>query len=323
MNESEENGKRLDEVLKAADEVLKAADEALEAVNGAEGSEELPEEAPEAVSEPEGEEETWEEATEAAGEPEGEEETPDEAPEAAGEPEGEEALPEEVPEATSEPEAEKALEEAPEGKRGLPKRTLYIIAGAAVLLVAVAVSLIVWGMKKPEAGPEQSTSGSAASTDAAPQTWQMPPPETQTPGDGLEQAIALYNESRYLEAIAALDATLRSNSESGQAYMYRGLCQFSLSAYDRAIADLTQALRRLPEADAFVILTYRGAAHVHLQLYPEAIGDLSRAIALEPGNTNAYTYRAKAYEATGRYDLARADMAMAGGDPGTVGETQP
>jgi len=214
----------------------------------------------------------------------------------------------------NEPEGkEKILDEALGKKKGIPKPALLLAAAvAAVLLVAAAVSVLLFGLKKPVPVPED---GTTAAVQTAPGT--QLPSATQAPtaappqSAGLEQALALYGEDRYDLAIQVLDAVLLDDPDSGYAYMYRGMCQFQLDAYDKAIMDLTQAFRRWPGKDAPLILTYRGAAYVLSQLYPEGVGDLTRAIELDPVNENAYLYRAKAYEATGKPDLAAADRARA------------
>jgi tetratricopeptide (TPR) repeat protein len=204
-------------------------------------------------------------------------------------------------------ENEMILDEVPEGKRGLPKHALYLIAaGVAVVLVAAAVSLAVWFRAKPAAEPETAPSAGAVRTE--------PPERTEPPAAtleaGLEQAVSLYNEKRYEEAVEALSAVLLNSPDSGPAYLYRGGSYFWLGIYDLAVADLTQALLRTEE-DIADILAYRGASYVFLQWYPEAVSDLSRAIEMAPGSTSAYIYRAKAYEAMGLMDLSNADTAIA------------
>lgn len=126
----------------------------------------------------------------------------------------------------------------------------------------------------------------------------------------LAQGKALYESGNYAQALIALDQAIEARPDSGTAYSYRGLTQFSLGSYQAAITDFTQAMRYIGENTE--LMTLRGTAFYMQALYLEAIGDLTRAIEINPGNVNAYTYRAMAYEATGRMDLASADRARVG-----------
>ena len=82
-----------------------------------------------------------------------------------------------------------------------------------------------------------------------------------------------------------------------------------MNRFDRAIDDLTEAIRLDPKRAA--AYQNRGAAYNGLGQYERAIDDLSQAIELDPENAGAYTNRGLAYFAVGRYDQAVADLSQA------------
>jgi len=193
----------------------------------------------------------------------------------------------------------------------LKNRWVLIAGGLTVLAVAVGISLLIFLPKREPPGPPEMTTeaGQATLTIGQPEQGE---PETQPPaGDpALAQGMELYKAGSYQVALSNLDMALANNPESDMAYAYRGMTQFALLNYTAAVQDFTQAIRRVDAPNAQLIST-RGIAYYMLGHYPEAIGDLSRAIEIDPANKNAYTYRAMAYEATNRHDLAAADKAMA------------
>jgi len=191
------------------------------------------------------------------------------------------------------------------------KNRWVLLAGALVVLaVAVGVSLLLFLPKgEPPVEPPTET-GQAAVDQTEPGFEQTQPQPTQADDPYFAQGKALYESGNFAQALAALNQAVAARPDSGAAYTYRGLTQFSLSNFQAAIQDFTQAMMRM--GDSAELRTLRGTAYLQLALYPEAIGDFTRAIELSPGNANAYMYRAQAYEATGKLDLAAADRARAG-----------
>jgi len=192
------------------------------------------------------------------------------------------------------------------------KKNLWVLLAGVLVVIAVAVgvSLLLF-LPKREPGPELPTEPGQATqyeepTDPGPGQTQPPPAEDPV----LARGIELYNSGSYAQAIVALNQALVNQPDSGAAYTYRGLTQFSMGNYQAAIQDFTQAMIRMGESAE--LRTLRGTSYYMEKLYPEAIGDLTRAVELNPGSVNAYTYRALAYEATGRMDLAAADRARIG-----------
>ncbi|MDR2686165.1 MAG: tetratricopeptide repeat protein [Oscillospiraceae bacterium] len=193
------------------------------------------------------------------------------------------------------------------------KNRWVLLAGALVVIaVAVGMSLLFLLPKRapaePPAEPGQATSAAGWTDPGSSPAPTQPPPEDDPT---LAQGKDYYKNQNYALALASLNRAIAANPDSGEAYTYRGLTQFAQQKYQEAIADFTQAMRRMePNAELTLM---RGTAHYLLALYPEAIGDLTRAIELSPGSVKAYEYRALAYEASGRMDLAQADRARIGG----------
>jgi len=190
---------------------------------------------------------------------------------------------------------------------------VLLAGGLAVLAVAVTVSLLLFLPGREPVSPESPTE--AGQFDPLPVNQSEP--ETQQPGADpalsndpiLAQGIEYYKNANYDAAVSNLNLALASNPESGDAYSYRGLSYFSLGKYEDAVSDLTKALPYLGfRAD---VLTVRGISYYQMGHFPECIADLTRAIELDPMNANnAYTYRAFAYDATGRVAEAAADRAL-------------
>jgi len=189
-----------------------------------------------------------------------------------------------------------------------------LILGAIVAAVAVVVGLWFF-LPRPEPPPVEppTETGQALWTTAPPAysvTTTAPSPLAQ--GDDLYlQGKAMYESGNYMQALLYLNQAIAANPRSGAAYTLRGLTNFSLGDRNQEVVlDVTQAIRFL--GDSADLRTLRGTASFMLGQYPEAIGDLTLAIELNPDGRQAYEYRAKAYEATGRMDLAQADRAKLG-----------
>jgi len=189
-------------------------------------------------------------------------------------------------------------------------RWVLLAVSLSIVAVAVGVSLVLFLPKREPPPIEPPTEAGQATTTA----WQNDPgdPGQPPPAENpfFEQGKAFYESGNHAQALIALDQAIAAQPDSGAAYTYRGLTQFSMGQYQESIQDFTQAMIRMGESAE--LRTLRGTAYYMQSLYPEAISDLTQAIELNPGNVNAYTYRAMAYEATGRMDLAQADRARIG-----------
>ena len=195
------------------------------------------------------------------------------------------------------------------------KKNLWVLIAGVLVVVAVGLGVSL-ALFRPDREPiaEPPTEYGQATT-AAWQTDPFPGQQTQPPAAPAEDPVfvqgkVFYENGNYAAALHSLNQAVMNHPDSGAAYTYRGLTQFSLGSYQASIQDFTHAMIRMGESAE--LRTLRGTAYYMEKLYPEAIGDLTRSIEMSPGNVNAYTYRALAYEATGRMDWAQADRARIG-----------
>lgn len=93
------------------------------------------------------------------------------------------------------------------------------------------------------------------------------------------------------------------------AYVSRGRAYIQSRAYDKAIADLTQAVRLAPKlATAY---SHRGWAHIEMGNYDQAITDLNEALRLEPQLYRAHNLRGWAFAGKRDFEQALVDLDQA------------
>ena len=97
--------------------------------------------------------------------------------------------------------------------------------------------------------------------------------------------------------------------EEAIAYSGRGLAWHDKTEFDKAIADLSEAIRLDPK----LVIAYngRGLAWMRKGDFDKAIADYSEAIRLDPQNTRAYEYRGLALYAKGDYEKSITDFDVA------------
>ncbi len=88
-------------------------------------------------------------------------------------------------------------------------------------------------------------------------------------------------------------------------YIQRGAAWYDKNQYDKAIADLNEAIRLDPTYA--IAYNNRGVAWQHKKEYDKAIADLNEAIRLEPTYAIAYNNRGNAWRDKKNYDKAIAD----------------
>jgi Tfp pilus assembly protein PilF len=93
---------------------------------------------------------------------------------------------------------------------------------------------------------------------------------------------------------------------TAEEYYNRGIALFNESKYDEAIKEYTKAIVIDPGyTDAYI---HRGSVYVIKTQYDLAIDDCSKAITLDPKNAYAYCTRGIAYKSRAQNDLAIADF---------------
>jgi tetratricopeptide (TPR) repeat protein len=93
------------------------------------------------------------------------------------------------------------------------------------------------------------------------------------------------------KAIADYDAAIRVDPKAPQAYMMRGIVFQSQSKYEPSISDLTEAYRLAPadeKARYARALLYRGVCEYELGRYGKAIADLKQMIATDSQDSLGY-----------------------------------
>jgi tetratricopeptide (TPR) repeat protein len=96
---------------------------------------------------------------------------------------------------------------------------------------------------------------------------------------------------------------------SAEAYTNRGYAYCEEGAFDRAIADFTQAIKLDP--NYAMAYAYRGTAYAAKGDNDRAIADLTQFIRLNPNTAEGYIGRAGAYFYKGDRTRARADVSKA------------
>jgi tetratricopeptide (TPR) repeat protein len=118
-------------------------------------------------------------------------------------------------------------------------------------------------------------------------------------------ALVKEYKDQSIAACTRLLARQLSTPNRASAYGNRGNGYYRNGEYDRAIADLNEALRLKPDFPA--AFTVRGIAFAGLNEYDKALADLGAAIRLDPKFANPYAHRARVEFHKGNLDAARAD----------------
>jgi tetratricopeptide (TPR) repeat protein len=156
-----------------------------------------------------------------------------------------------------------------------------------------------------------------------------------------ELGLAYAEKGDEAKAIAAYDDGIRANPKSGDLYNNRAAARFRLKEFDKAIADIREAIRLGPSGRTAVLerereydrsadvqvfaARYQGLAAVYEEMgeYGKAIAAHDESIARFPRAGAMYLNRAKTYLAKGDIKLAVADldraMALDGETPQGLG----
>ena len=132
-----------------------------------------------------------------------------------------------------------------------------------------------------------------------------------------ELGKAELKKEQYQEAINYFDISIKLNPKDVHAYYKRGIAKFELGMYREAIADYDQAMQLNPE---IVYRWERALAKFNYQDYKGAIDDFDKVIELYPKFAGAYYIRAKAKDAMGQKEDAKADFEMAKTLDPSIGE---
>ncbi len=120
-------------------------------------------------------------------------------------------------------------------------------------------------------------------------------------------------ERKLDEAIRDCDQAINLKPDSADAYETRARVNNFRDQYDRAISDISEAIR-LERGSNFVHYLFRGIFYERKGDYEHAVEDYTSAIALEPNSSSVFLYRCQAHMKKGRasdIDLAMADCERA------------
>lgn len=114
---------------------------------------------------------------------------------------------------------------------------------------------------------------------------------------------------RYQDALSdCMKAVQLTPKKDDHLFHLRAEVYRALNQGDLALVDIDQAIQLNPKGEYY---SFRAGQHLVAKAFDKAIADYTRAIDLNGGDWADYALRAKAYEATGRKDLARKDQSMA------------
>ncbi len=96
-------------------------------------------------------------------------------------------------------------------------------------------------------------------------------------------SIYFYSMERYQDALADVGAAMELEPDSAKPYLNRSSFYLTAGMFDRAVADLDEALRRsLTRIDSISAYLNKGAALGHMRRFQEAIDVLDLALVLDP-----------------------------------------
>jgi tetratricopeptide (TPR) repeat protein len=119
-------------------------------------------------------------------------------------------------------------------------------------------------------------------------------------------AVSETKEAAYDRAIADITEAIRLDPGNARAYQERAGAYHQKGDYDRAIADFTKAIQL--DSEYHAAYNNRGLAYSHKGEYDNAIADLNHAIRLDPDRATVYRNRGGVYRGKGDYDKAIADL---------------
>lgn len=127
---------------------------------------------------------------------------------------------------------------------------------------------------------------------------------TQAPGpyQGFVRKSAVVRLADATDYYAKL---IRTDPDDGWAYGNRARAWSLKGEHEKAVADLTEAIRVQPDPSLYVM---RGRAYRMKKDYDKAIADYTEALQIDPDNPVALNNRGNARRLKGEYDKALADL---------------
>jgi Tfp pilus assembly protein PilF len=122
----------------------------------------------------------------------------------------------------------------------------------------------------------------------------------------VSRGTAYYQQDAFDRAISDLTEAIRLNPKNGTAFGYRGMAYYKKRNFDRAISDYTQAIR----LDWKAAFYFRGEAYSQKGDYDRAIADFSETIRFDQKDVLAFFARGNAYNNKRDYAGAFSDYSI-------------
>ena len=126
----------------------------------------------------------------------------------------------------------------------------------------------------------------------------------------IEEGWRLYDDGKYIEAVAMFSQAIGVDEKNSSAYYGRGTAYAKQRKYTQAVVDYNKAIELNPK-DAYLSYHNRGKVYVIQEKYVQALDDFTKSIDLNPNYANAYEFRGIVYKLLGNIQQAKTDFAKA------------
>lgn len=160
----------------------------------------------------------------------------------------------------------------------------------------------------------------------------------------IEEGWRLYDDGKYIEAVAMFSQAIGVDEKNSSAYYGRGTAYAKQRKYTQAVVDYNKAIKlnfsnahiyhnrgnaykgqgnftqaildynkaiELNPKDAYLSYHNRGKVYVIQEKYVQALDDFTKSIDLNPNYANAYEFRGIVYKLLGNIQQAKTDFAKA------------
>ena len=134
-----------------------------------------------------------------------------------------------------------------------------------------------------------------------------PAPPRPSAEEHFQRGLQLAKNKDYLQALGEFSRALEINPSHESSYYWRGVSQYRLNNYARAIDDFTIAINLAPR---YLYFHWRGATYFRLNNCAKAVDDFTKALRIKTTSID-YNFRGTCYQKLGRYTEAEADYRRA------------
>ena len=134
-----------------------------------------------------------------------------------------------------------------------------------------------------------------------------PTPTRPTAEEHFQRGLQSTKSRDYIQALGEFSRALEINPSHEPSYYWRGVAQYRLNNYSKAIDDFTVAINLAPR---YLYFHWRGATYFRLNNCTRAVEDFTRALRIKTTSID-YNFRGSCYQKLGRYAEAEADYRRA------------